>query len=223
MHVTVLSPRRSAVAPRRAGEVSHVYAEGEVASTWLADRGWRAEPVELPLRVFSDELVTPDGVLRRVWHSGAAMRCDAAIGPNSRARLVLALQGSLGSVEPPGLFLAAADRPLAFETTTGAAWAEMVVSNADHEWIADTNGIHVDEGSGRPTAAWTTLTSMLITLLNSEEPIDEPVLSLMRQATEHAAAALLVERRLNRSGGGGGGGGFLSEGPHHCTGGPAHP
>lgn len=208
MHVTVLASSRSTLPPPRPiGEVGHVYAEGEAASVWLADRGWRAEPIESPLRVVADELVTPDGVLRRVWHSGAALRSERTSADRfvpARVRLLLSLQGSLGGIQPPGLLLAAIDRPLAFETPTAAAWAEMTVGNANHEWTADGDRIHVDRGTTPPTAAWTTLTSMLITLLNSEEPTDEPVLALMRQATEHAAAALLVERRLNRSGGKGG-------------------
>ena len=207
MHVTVLDAQRAATPPRHwVGQVGHVYAEGEAASAWLADRGWRAEPVESPLRVFADELVTPEGVLRRVWHSAAVLRSvqtDSRGFGFAQARLLLALQGPLGSVRPPGLVLAAASQVLTFATTTGAAWAEMLVRNEEHEWIADTDRVLIDDGPEVPTVAWTTLTSMIITLLNSEESIDEPVLSLMRQATEHAAAALLVERRLNRSGGGG--------------------
>lgn len=204
MHVSVLASNRPTVAsPRRMGEVGHVYAEGEAASVWLADRGWRVEPIESPLRVVADELLTPDGVLRRVWHSGAALRSEWTSADRftpARVRLLLSLQGSLSGIQPPGLLLAAIDRPLAFETPTAAAWAEMTVGNANHQWTADGTGIHVDRGTTPPTAAWTTLTSMLITLLNSEKPTDEPVLALMRQATEHAAAALLVERRLSRSG-----------------------
>lgn len=208
MHVPVLASNRPTVPLwRRVGAVGHVYAEGEAASGWLAERGWHVEPIESPLRVVADELVTPDGVLRRVWHSGAAVRSERTSADRfapTRVRLLLVLQGSLNGIQPPGLMLARVDRPLAFETPTAAAWAEMLVGNADHEWMADGDGIHVDRGTARPTAAWATLTSMLITLLNSEEPTDEPVLALMRQATEHAAAALLVERRLSNSGGGGG-------------------
>lgn len=184
-----------------------MYAEGEAASSWLADRGWRVDPIDSPSRVVADELVTPDGVLRRVWHSAAVLRSERSsvdrFAP-TRARLLLSLQGCLGGIRPPGLVLASVDKPLELETTTAAAWAEMLVGNANHEWIVDGDRVLVDSGNTRPTAAWTTLSSMLITLLNSEEPTDESVLALMRRAAEDAAAALLVERRLNGAGGGGG-------------------
>jgi hypothetical protein len=215
MYLTILgSPQLRASPDLRAGEVVHVYAEGATAGQWLAGRGWRAEASDLPLRVVADELVVPEGSIRRVWHSAARLIREP-LASDYRAVLLFALDGTLfslsGQIHPQGSAVIGGRCGFEFSTTSAAAWAEVVVDNARREWIADAGSIEISGGDGDPTATWNTLASMFIALLNSDERFDEPVSALMREAVERAAAALLVERRLFTSGGGGG---FLGERTH---------